>query len=105
MARASRRSSSDRQTHTRPVSRPASQGWTAFMVSGSALRQLSFRLLHGIECSRGKRGAQRPLQSMIAGLRLFSKQHLRRAGCWLWLSTSGIQSEQKVRDAPRVEFH
>ena len=32
---------------------------------------------------------------MIARLRLFAKRHLRRAGRWLRLSTSGILSDQK----------
>ena len=44
--------------------------------------------------------ARQSLQSMISRLRLVSKQHSRRAGFWLRLSTSGILSDQKVWDAP-----
>ena len=37
---------------------------------------------------------------MVAGLRFFSKRHLRRAGRCLRLSTSGILSDQKAWGAP-----
>ncbi len=77
------------------------------------------RLLLGIERSKGKRrspfhgrgraakgrscgffgqliAARQSLQLMNSCLRLYSKQHVRRAGSWLRLSTSGILSDQKV---------
>ena len=41
------------------------------------------------------------LQSMISGLQLFSRQHLRRAVRWFRLSTGGILSEQKYGMRPR----
>ena len=42
---------------------------------------------------------------MNSRLRLFSRQHVRRAGRWLRLSVSGILSDQKVWDAPTADQH
>ena len=44
--------------------------------------------------------ARQSLQSMISVPRLFSTKHLRRAGHWMRLSTSGVLSDQNVWDAP-----